>query len=959
MGIVSAVCARQTVQSGQAPSKADADQAMTSVQADVRKGDLASALDTLQPFVRYPERFPTLYSDYLVILVWAGHYPEALERFQSLPDNVPRRAYLLRNMAKAYFDTQAYEKAERLYMQTLERMPDDETALQGLVDTLAASGRFDQAVAALDRYTEPEARVSQALLKARLLMAQERYGQALIWYDTLIQIRPGDAETIARHRDDLIAGLPRDKQDELIRQMKIQAGRGDPGAVEDYILCLSLSRRFREAVDEMTAFHVNPDKSSEYKVYWFGWAMFKAERYADAQGLFSAISRRNEAYLAPRIGLIYCTAAMADFDAAAKTLGELSRKHPTHIEVLFARAFVYEQQNRFWDTIRVYDLILELYPGNQAAMRARLRAFSDLGASSLAADMAESELPDDIALHQSIRDDQGVDRMEWDESNQAAAMLQRLRAESRDIQHTFDYLAALAKAERNREIVVEYEKLPPDDDTEKKIPAWVKTIAADAYASLGQRKRALALFDQALGQEPGSRDARLGKFYVLQDLREWKAAEAILASLESAAPRKITRNGRETTHPDYFELAMARGWFLAEQNRLGEAEDHFRALQEQVPANIEVRDALGHVYLWRGWPRRAYKEFRIIDTLQPDYSPSQPGKLDTMNTLGLKAEARELTARKMEKRPNDRHLQNVQRAFAVEQMNVSRTELAGTLEDDDTLDLSIRQTFSTPMSLKSRLYVYVLWRRTWHDTEDDDEAVYCQRIGVGMEHLFNDAWKIDTSLSTGYDDVEDVGAAARLTYTPLDSLSFSLFGDSFSTDVPGRARLSDIEANKIGAEGTWRQSEWREAWIGFTHSYFSDDNERSEAYAGYEQNLWAWHDWRMRAMLELHGEWNSMGDTTDYFNPKQAWSASVTHMTEQTVLKYDQRAFLHRLYLTLGSQQQKGFSNAWIGSLRYEQEHEFSDRHHLLMGIGTGRSVYDGEAVQDVNADLVYQWRFK
>lgn len=940
--------------------QADADQVMATVQADVRRGDLESALDTLQPFILYPERFPTLYTDYLVILVWVGRYPEAKARFESLPAAVPRRIYLLRNMAKAYFNTQAYEKAEQLYTQVLVQTPADNTALQGLIDTLVAAGRFDEALAAIDRYGHGEGPVSRELLKARLLMEQAQYGQALTWYDTLIQARPEDGQTIAKHRDDAIAGLPREKQADLIRQLQIHAGQGDSAAAQNYVLCLVLARRFQEAVEALSALQVDPDKTSAYKTYWFAWSMFKTGRYADAESLFSAISRSDGAYLPPRIGRVYCLAALSRFESAAMELNQLSRENPEPMEILFARAYLYEKQARFWEAIQVYDGILKQYPGNEAARRMRLRAFSDLGASSLAADMAGRELPRDKALQLSIRKDLGVDRLDWDESDRAVSILQNVLGESRQRSHAFDYIAALAGDDRNQEAVAEYENLEASngDAAGQATPAWVKSIAAGSYAALGRHHRALSLYDQALAQEPGARDARLGKFYVLQDLRQWEAAGQILSCLENETPEKTTRNGRTTANPAYYELSVQRGWFLAAQDRLREADARLGALHERIPANIEVRNALAHVHLWRGWTRRAYEEFRIIDALQPDYAPSQPGKLAAMNALAQKAEARKQVRLQLAKRPGDRHLRDLQRSLTVEQRKVLRTEFAGRREDDETLDLSLRQTFSTPLSLKSRLYTYLLWRRTWRNSGNYGDPAYFRRAGIGLAHLFNAAWQVDASLSANYNDGEDMGAAARLTYTPSDAWSFALFGDSFSTDVPRRARLADIEAAYLGAEAVWRQSEWREARLGFTRSHFSDDNERTEAYAGYQQNLWVYHDWRMRLFLDLYSGWNSKGDRTDYFNPEQTWSAAVTHMAEQTVWKREQRTFLHRLYAALGSQQQKGFSSAWIGSLRYEQEHAFSFRQSLLVGIGMGRRVYDGEAVQDINADLVYEWRF-
>ena len=226
-----------------------------------------------------------------------------------------------------------------------------------------------------------------------------------------------------------------------------------------------------------------------------------------------------------------------------------------------------------------------------------------------------------------------------------------------------------------------------------------------------------------------------------------------------------------------------------------------------------------------------------------------------------------------------------------------------------------------------------------------------------MEHRFNADWQVDGALSASLEGKEP-GVAGSALFTPDDYWSLRAYGDSFTTDIPRRARLADTKAAVVGLEGRWRQSEWREAGARFSHTNFSDGNLRNESFLGYEQNIWVKYDWQMRLFLDLYAGWNSKGDTTDYYNPEQQWTLSATHMTQQTIASSDRRAFVHRLYITLGSNQQKGYGGDWVGSLRYEQEHEFGDRHYLMFGVGGGRSVYDGESVNNLHVELIYQWRF-
>jgi biofilm PGA synthesis protein PgaA len=832
--------------------------------------------------------------------------------------------------------------------------PTDEIALQGLIDTMMAKGETAEALSTLEGLADTKTgSLANNMLKARMLISLFQYTRALDWFDRLLQDRPQDAQEIIRQRDNLLAALPQAEQDEAIRQLKEQVAQGNPadlGPKYNYILCLVLFRRYGEAVAQKTALNLDYHSASPDKAYWYAWALFKSDNPAEAQARFDALIQDHPLFMAPKIGRIYTLTAQARYDVATREIEALRREDPDHLELLFAHAYLFESLKHYWDAIKVYDRMLELYPGMKAAVRLKLRAFSEMGASTIAADQASREMPQDLSLQHSVRNDQGIDRMNWDEGDKAVALLASLLEVSQARRHTFDYIAALNKAGDVRQVIDEYETLEVSGMV---IPAWVHEIAAGAYIAEGRPQRALELYDMVLAESPRSSEARLGKFYALQELRRWKAAEGLLASISGDNAAGDDFKNQRFGNQAIFELDMMKGWLLVYQDRLKEADAYFAGMREHVPANLDVRNAQAHVYSWRGWPRRALEEFNIIKTLGPDYVPAFSGRLATMNTLNAKQEAREQLALHLSQHPDNRHLKKLRRAFEIEQMHYLRTEVTAQWDNDDSSELSLRQMLSTPLSLSSRLYSYFLWQ----PSRQDDEYADFRRVGVGMVHRFNADWQMDGAVSVGIDG-EESGVAASALYTPTDNWSLSAYADTFSIELPRRARLADTKAVATGITATWRQSEWREASAGFNHMDFSDGNLRNEMLLGYEQDLWIKHDWKMRLFLDLYGGWNSKGDTTDYFNPERQWSLSTTHMTQQTVKNNDRHSFLHRLYLTLGNSRQKGYAGQWVGSIRYEQEHEFGDRHFLMLGIGGGRNVYDGEGIDHILIELIYQWRF-
>jgi biofilm PGA synthesis protein PgaA len=750
-----------------APPTAPADRVADEVRSHVERGDLPGALSLLEPYSASPEKFPRLYTDYLVILVWAGRSDEALPRFEALPKSFPRRPYLLLAMARAYADRGDWERSVALYSELVAIAPDDDEARQELVQARSE--------------------------------------------------KSASADSQAQH----------------------------------------------------------------------------------------------------------------------------------------ARARLLQEQGLYWDAALVYARIVRTNPHDLDAVRQYVLMLSGLGATSAARRIAEEKLPPGDGLQDTLARRTVADNIRWGEYEKALRRLSDM--EEKGVRNG-DYVVALSRTGRSEEALAAYRSLKSSGES---LSVETRLAAAEAFLAQQHPKEALALYEEILAADPALWDARYGKLYALQTLRQWKEADAWLEHLYAQTPFEQSVDGRPGPHPEMFQLRAAHAWYLAHQNRPRDAESAFRSLASDAPADLEVRNGLAHAYLWRGWPRLSLEEFDILRTLAPDYTPAMTGRAMALNSLAEKEQAREIVADLIEREPNNRYAQQTHRALQVEQMMEWRTAIAVHLEDSESSDLRLRTELSAPLGLDTRIFAFLLWRRShYEDPPAPDTTSYFERAGIGIDHVVNAEWRLRPVVSINYDDGRDPGAALRVDYTPTDHWAFGVFGDSFADNIDGRAAATGIDAHAFGADAVWRQSEWRQAGVWYTRTEFSDDNDRDELVAGYEQNLFVKHDWRMRAFLTLYATWNSRGDETIYYNPERATSASLTHMTEQTVWQLYPRYFLHRLYLTGGVYRQDGYGSEPVGSVRYEQEHAFSDRHLLRVGAGFGRSVYDGESVGDLRFDMEFQWRF-
>ncbi|MDH4220660.1 MAG: hypothetical protein OEW23_18020, partial [Candidatus Aminicenantes bacterium] len=589
-------------------------------------------------------------------------------------------------------------------------------------------------------------------------------------------------------------------------------------------------------------------------------------------------------------------------------------------------------------------------PENQVALKLKLQDVSDLGASSLALEGAYADFPHDLNFLNNLKGDMVVDRINWKEPAVAMSILLPLLEDRENMRARFDYITALAENNDMKEVVKEYESLIKDGISP---PPWVLENVAKAYLYLEQPNRALELYNEALKVNPTSFNVRIGKFYALQELRKWKEGKEVLDSLDRELPDVIEEG--KLIRPNWAKLGIAidRGWFIAYEERYREAEEYFWNLYERAPANTAIRTGLAHVYLWRGWPRKALREFRIIETVEPKNYKALIGKSMALNEIASKEEARDLAEKLLITYPKDKHVKDLARQLEVDDMAELVMDFIYTKDEDGFEDIRAETTFSKPVSQRTTLFGSLLWQQS----SEDEQTEFYRRAGIGINHVFNSSWSLRQKFSINYDDGDDFGSFTLVNFSPNDYWNFSLSYDSFTTDVPLRTRVFGIEADKLEASITYRESEWRNYRLLLTRMKFSDENKREQAMLNYEQGLFVKNDWKMRIFLELYMSRNSREDAP-YFNPDHDLSLSVTHMTEQTLWRVPRRAFVHRLFLTIGTYMQSGFSNQATWSIRYQQNHDFSDTHALLWGVDIARKAYDGDPVHDYRLYLTYIWRF-
>lgn len=914
----------------------------------INEGKYGDALALLSHYAANPLKNQEAVSDYIAVLIWSGKIDEALNMFEALPSSFPRRVYLLSNVAKAYYDKSEFRMARSLYEDALRLSPSDEELIKGVVLSLMKNGKHEQALEYIDKYLVLNPGLFFLYIKkAEVLLEQGKYADALNIFRVPALLEGYGDGRVYEIRDDMIAGLDSEKSMELFAELQDSISVSQ-SALHDYILALILQRDYQGALQVFESSHADRGELSAHLLAWIAWAYFQTDNTGKAKVYYEQILAARPGYVKARIGLAYCSAKEREAAKAMKIIEDLLSEKPANLEIMFAEAYVYEKSGMFWEAIKVYDRILKINRQNLVAKRLKIMDLSDLGASSHASGIARREFLQDMPLHEKIRGDMAVDRIVWKEYPAAIDMLPLLLENKKNIRARYDYIIALVANEDMQEAVKVYEELVEEG---MPLSTWIMENAASAYLYLEQPYKALELYDHVIENRP-SFNNRMGRFYVHQELRDWDKAWKNLEELDRDIPATVKDGTRVKPNWPKMEPAIARGWMLLYEDRLQEGEEYFTEMHEKAPADAAFRSGLSHAYLWRGWHRKALREFKITETLDPKDVKIKIGKASTLNELAFKEQARENAAALLNKYPKHKHVQSLNRQLELEEMREFVTDLTIAGDDDGFGEIRARARLTQPVTLYTDIYVFGLWQKS--SADEGDLLNYFRRAGFGAEHIFNSEWSAAQEFSANYNNGQDFGSLTKVTYTPDDYWKFALAYDSFATDIPLRAVVFDIQADKAEASATYRESEWRSYSLSLAHSKFSDGNKRNQVSLGYEQGLWVRNNWRERIFFDLYTSWNSI-DNAPYFNPDNDLSFLVTHMTEHTVKRIYREAFVYRIYLSAGGYKQSGFSARPTGSVRYEHDIEMSDTNALLYGLSVGVHPYDGDAVTGYSFDI--SWR--
>ena len=743
-----------------------------------------------------------------------------------------------------------------------------------------------------------------------------------------------------------------------------------PAYLYDYITVLGWAEQDREALALLP--RVNRAQAPPYVLASLAKSARNLKRYAEAEALYRGILARHPH---DRQALAGLAMTLADMGRGAEAVGllEAAAARGASETILLAWAYALYRQGDYFGALDRYEATLSLDPGNRDARRGRILVTARLGAPHLAAAMAAAE-PGllNAGELQAIEADRTAITIRWGrlphggdtpphaETDQAIAALEARLAAARGedaLKARYDLMAAYLDRLRPARVIALYESLPASD---RPRPPYVLATAAEAYLQLHQPEQARDLIRQALGRKPDDFDMNMLLVHALVECEQLDEARQLADRLAAAQPAWLGRRPAPIReNPKRLEADSTAALVRAYGDDLQAAQRRLDALADRAPHNARLRADRGHVYLWRGWPRRAMDEFRVAHAIDPHLLAARTGASEALRETTAYDAGRALLAQLQEKQAEQPMVRELARHWALHDMrrfylSSGYSDSTGNAVGGRNFDLDA-WLYDRPRREHYRpfLHGHLETARFPYPERSEDY----RRIGAGLEYrrpsLMLQA-ELNRDLGTGV----NAGLSLRGQWRPDDHWRIGAGYDSYSNDVPLLGRLNEnLDGWGIDLNVGYRFHESRRLDTGIQYLDFSDGNQRRSLSASLAQRLRTRPHYKLDGVVDLYTSRNDRDDAP-YFNPGRDFSLDLSLENEWLILRRYERSFRHRLALTLGlyEQQDHGTHPTW--GLRYEQQWNRDDQTEVRYGVSYLRRVYDGDAEDVFRIHLILDRRF-
>jgi len=726
-----------------------------------------------------------------------------------------------------------------------------------------------------------------------------------------------------------------------------------PEFIYDYLTVLAWAGQDTLIVEQLS--HIDLTQAPTYSLDAIAKAVRNQKHFNQAADIYRLVLAREPGRRQSILGMSLSLADAGKADEATNALQPLLATNPTSLEVLETLAYLQAARSDLTAALKTYDRILSRQPDHRGALRGRIMTTLKLGAPHQAAEIAAKH-PDVLNKQdwQAINGDKAATAIRWgrlattdikqryNDTDKAIAMLEQQLEDMPDpiasaaVRTRLDLLVAYRERRHMKKAVAQYEQLHSKNI---QFPAYALVAAADAYLYIRQPVIAIDLLEKALTQTPYNFDAGILLFYAYIESEDFDAALQHVDSLVEQQADWYTRPGalKRQANPEKLQAKIIAALARAYADNPAEAQKRLEALLENAPNNTNLRNELGSVYLFRGWPRQALNEFRAVLAIEAKHLGAQAGSIEALTQTG------DLNSADSKLQPLLETYGDEQRIISLKQQRQTRNlrefwlDVNGgsnTSSFEGNRDLSLESyLYDKPWTQNLRPYIHGL-----HQQASFDAAITrYDRIGAGLHYQ-----AIDRALHAEIDAGDgDIGVSVQAKQHINDHINLTAALDSFSDNISLRARQENIDAWSATLGLNYRFHESRQLGGEYQRLAFSDNNQRDTLSAFAQQQLLNTPTYKLDGTINYYYQQNT-ALAAAYFNPAEQQTFEITLANDWLTYRHYEQAFRQRLLLTAGKIAQKNFAsdNSW--RVGYEHHWNFNERVSLAYGINRSRAIYDG-----------------
>ncbi len=670
-----------------------------------------------------------------------------------------------------------------------------------------------------------------------------------------------------------------------------------------------------------------------------------------------------------------------DLPGQGRSQIDAAGKHRPHAEAM-AEAWRHRDAGRWLQALVICERLLQRDPGDPSAYRLRTLALADGGAAHRAWELHQAR-PDlfDPALSLRLQADHVARLVVWgalqprspstrlDEMRLAHAeltsLLDRLPAAEADTARRLrnDELMALNELGRHDRVVDAY---LDSQAREEPLPAYVGTAVGDSL--LGARRPDLAVpaLEQTLARDPGAHNARVLLVYAYVESEQFDKAYALLEKMRADEPAWVRSPGARQDHANWrrYDADVTRTLVESFANALVAAQAQAEALVSIAPLNPDLHQALGSVYLQRGWAARGLERHRVARTIEPANPAPRVGEIQALLDLERTVQARPLLAELLRLHPENIHAQSTARRW--ERRQGAQVALESSW-GRNTGDGATGSPGASPLGSRDASHLLRVaspliddaWRVTAHagaaHADFQGERVRRERGGIGLDFARDRlAWGAEASVPTDrYDRGTSLGGYAQWRFNDVLSARVGAWSNDPTASL--QARRSGITADTMTLGLAYRPNELGAVDLGVQQLRFDDGNRRDVVSLSTSRRLLGQPRFLLDAFGGLYASRSSRADAP-YFNPASDASVEAGLRADQVLWRHYERHFRHRLALSATHYRQEGFGSTAYPALRYEHEWQLAVGRQVTYSIHYSRPVYDGVREDRVGFDLRASW---